>query len=253
MPVTWSARNSVLHVTLDRPDRRNAINTEMAQQIEQALDVLENDPWLRVAIISGAGGHFCAGTDLRLERSPATARGGEYGIVRRPRNKPLIAAIEGVAFGGGLEIALACDLIVTADSARLALPEAQRGVVPTCGGIFRVLETLPEGVAMGLLLAGDEIDGESAARLGLATRRAEHGDAVAVAQRLALDVCRSSPMSLAALLRALRRIRAVSTAEGWAATEGAIDDISAGPDMDEGITAFFDRRLPRWHPESRPS
>ena len=253
MPVTWSAHGAILHITLDRPERRNAIDTEMAEQMEQALDVLEHTSDLRVAIVSGAGGHFSAGTDLKLERSPATERGGEYGIVRRTRTKPVIAAIEGVAFGGGLEIALSCDLVVVGTSARLALPEAQRGVVPTCGGIFRLLEALPEGMAMGVLLAGDEIDGRTAGRLGLVTRCADDGEAVTVAHELAVAVCRSSPTSLNALLRALRSIRSASSAIGWAATADAIDDVVAGPDMKEGIAAFFERRLPRWHPDAGSS
>ncbi|MGW6335963.1 enoyl-CoA hydratase-related protein [Nocardia rhamnosiphila] len=250
MPVEYSVVESTLHIELNRPERRNAIDGEMAEQLESALDVLEQREDLRVGIISGAGGHFSAGTDLHLARSPATERGGEYGIIRRERSKPIIAAIEGIAFGGGLEIALSCDLIVTATTARLALPEALRGVVPTCGGIFRVLDALPEAMAMGLLLAGDEIDGATAGRLGLVTRVAEDGQAVVVAHQLADAVCRSSPTSISALLRAVRHVRAATTSAGWAATSDAIDAIDGSPDMQEGIAAFFERRPPRWHPET---
>src|SRR3954451_16114030 len=110
MVVEYALSRSTMHIELARPEKRNAIDQEMAEQLEQALDVLEERADLRVAIISGAGGHFCARTDLQLPRSPATVRGGEYGIVRRERSKPRIAAVEGVAFGGGLEIALSCDL-----------------------------------------------------------------------------------------------------------------------------------------------
>ncbi|XAS74138.1 enoyl-CoA hydratase-related protein [Micrococcaceae bacterium Sec5.1] len=190
MPITTTSQGSALTITLDRPERRNAMDAVMAEQLEQALDQLENDPELRVGILTGAAGHFSAGTDLSLPRSPATQRGGEYGIVRRLRAKPLIAAVEGVAFGGGLEIVLACELIVVASGARLALPEAQRGLVPTCGGIFRILEALPESVAMGVLLAGEEIDGATAGRLGLATRVGANGHAVSLALELAESVCR---------------------------------------------------------------
>lgn len=253
MPVEHSVDRSTLQIELNRPERRNAFDAEMAEQLEAALDVLEQSADLRVAIISGAGGHFSAGTDLRLARSPATARGGEYGIVRRGRSKPIIAAIEGIAFGGGLEIALSCDLIVTAANARLALPEAQRGVVPTCGGIFRVLDALPEAMAMGLLLAGDELDGTTAGRLGLATRVAADGEAVTVARQLAQAVCRSAPTSISALLQAVRQVRAATTSAGWAATSDAIEAIDGSPDMHEGIAAFFERRVPRWHPEAAAS
>ncbi|WP_280295714.1 enoyl-CoA hydratase-related protein [Nocardia abscessus] len=239
-----------MHIELDRPTRRNAVDVEMAEQLEGALDALEQQPDLRVAIISGVGGHFSAGTDLHLERSPATERGGEYGIVRRERSKPIIAAIEGIAFGGGLEIAMSCDLIVAAASARLALPEARRGVVPTCGGIFRIFDVLPEAMAMGLLLAGDEIDGATAGRLGLVTRVADDGEAIVVAHELADAVCRSSPTSISALLRAVRHIRAATASAGWAATSDAIDAVDGSPDMQEGIAAFFDRRQPRWHPDT---
>jgi enoyl-CoA hydratase/carnithine racemase len=248
MPVQISVNRSTLHIELDRPEQRNAVDGEMAEQLEGALDVLDQRADLRVAVISGTGGHFSAGTDLHLERSPSTERGGEYGIVRRARSKPIIAAIEGIAFGGGFEIALSCDLIVAATTARLALPEARRGVVPTCGGIFRVLDALPEAMAMGLLLAGDEIDGATAGRLGLVTRVADAGEAVAVAQQLAEMVCGSSPTSISALLRAVRHVRAVTTAAGWEATGDAIDAVDGSPDMREGIAAFFERRPPRWHP-----
>lgn len=246
MPIKTSVTGSTMQIELDRPARRNALDAEMAVQLEGALDVLEQRADLRVAVICGTGRHFSAGTDLHLERSPATERGGEYGIVRRERTKPIIAAVEGVAFGGGLEIALSCDLVVAAASARLALPEARRGVVPTCGGIFRILEALPEGMAMGVLLAGDEVDGATAARLGLVTRVAEDGAAVAVAHELADAVCRSSPTSIAALLRSVRQIRAATTSVGWAATAAAIDAVDGSADMREGIAAFFERRAPRW-------
>ena len=250
MPVTTSAQGSALIISLDRPERRNAMDDAMAQQLEQALDLLEDDAGLRVGVLTGAGGHFSAGTDLTLSRSPATPRGGEYGIVRRRRSKPVIAAVEGVAFGGGLEIVLACDLIVVASGARLALPESMRGLVPTCGGIFRILDALPEAVAMGMLLGGDELGGEQAGLYGLATRVAASGDAVAVALELADSVCRSSPLSLAALLHAVARIREKRDAEGWLATDEAIAEIEGGDDMREGVASFFERRVPSWHPNA---
>jgi enoyl-CoA hydratase/carnithine racemase len=253
MPIEYSITKSTLHIELDRSAKRNAVDGEMAEQLEGALDLLEQREELRVAIISGAGGHFSAGTDLTLERSPATERGGEYGMVRRARSKPVIAAVEGIAFGGGFEIALSCDLIVAAATARFALPEAQRGVVPTCGGIFRVFDALPRAVAMGVLVAGEEIDGATAGRFGLVTRVADEGEAVAVAHRLAAAICRSAPASVAALLRAVRRAQTATTAAGWAATSEAIEAIDGGPDMREGIAAFFERRPPRWHPDTSPT
>ncbi|WP_404434329.1 enoyl-CoA hydratase-related protein [Microbacterium lacus] len=225
----------------------------MARQLEMALDLLEEDEGLRVGVLTGAGGHFSAGTDLNLSRSPATPRGGEYGIVRRRRTKPVIAAVEGVAFGGGLEIVLACDLIVVASGARLALPESLRGLIPTCGGIFRILDVLPESVALGMLLAGDELGGEQAGVYGLATRVAATGDAIPVALDLAESVCRSSPASLTALLRAVARSREKRDAEGWRATDEAIAAINRGDDMREGVAAFFERRIPSWHPDALKS
>ncbi|MGW6032713.1 enoyl-CoA hydratase-related protein [Gordonia terrae] len=251
MPVDHTVEGTTLHIRLNRPEKRNAMDADMTRQLEDALDVLEHRDDLRVGVLSGAGHHFSAGTDLTLERSPVTERGGEYGIVRRERTKPLIAAIEGIAFGGGLEIAFACDLVVAAATARLALPEAQRGVVPTCGAIFRVLEALPEATAMGVLLAGDEIDGVTAARLGVVTRPADEGQAVAVALQLAESVCTSSPTSISALLQAVRRVKEADSTAGWAATRAAIDIIDGSADMVEGVAAFFERRPPRWHPDAR--
>jgi enoyl-CoA hydratase len=156
-------------------------------------DSLEDDPQFRVGVLTGTPNFFCARTDLGDLWNAKTDRGGEYGLIRRRRAKPLIAAVEGVAFGGGLEMALACDIIVASESARFAFPEPLRGLVANSGGLFRAVRALPFHVARDLLLSGGEISGRRAYDLGLASRLATAGSAVEIAVQVAWDICRSSP------------------------------------------------------------
>src|SRR5438067_498750 len=154
MPVQTEARARVLVVSIRREHKRNAIDQEIADGIGAALDRLEDDPELWVGVLTGTPAVFSAGSDLAASksRSTATDRGGEYGVIRRDRVKPLIAAVEGPALGGGFEIVLACDLVVAARDASFGLPEVKRGLVPTCGGLFRAPRALPLNVAKEMLL-----------------------------------------------------------------------------------------------------
>ena len=151
--VNTQADGPVLVITLQREAKRNAVNRAMADQLDAALNLLDDDATLQVGVLTGGPRMFCAGSDLSAVGDYVTVRGGEYGIIRRRRRKPLIAAVEGVALGGGLEIVLCCDLVVAARDARLGLPEVKRGILPTCGALFRSLQALPPNVARELVLA----------------------------------------------------------------------------------------------------
>jgi enoyl-CoA hydratase len=143
MTVTQESRGRILVVRIEREHKRNAIDVEAALGIDAALNRLDDDPALWVGVLTGTQTVFSAGTDLKDGAGARTERGGEYGLIRRSRVKPLIAAVEGVAFGGGFEMALACDLIVASRTARFALPETRRGVVATSGALFRAVRALP--------------------------------------------------------------------------------------------------------------
>lgn len=237
---------AVWTITLGRPHKRNAVDRAMADALDTALNTLDDDPDLRVGILSGGPDFFCAGSDLASRGDYVTARGGEYGIIRRHRRKPLIAAVEGQALGGGLEIVLACDMVVAASNAWLGLPEVQRGVLPTCGALFRALQALPPHIARELVLAGQPMNAARAHVLGLVNHLAEPGHAMAVAQTLAAQVAANAPLSVQACLGAMNGLLAVADAAGWQATEEALARIRGSDDLQEGLCAFFDKRAPVW-------
>ncbi|PYE17580.1 enoyl-CoA hydratase/carnithine racemase [Williamsia limnetica] len=246
MPIREEVRGRTLIVHLDREDKRNAINVEMALGISAALDRLDDDDTLWAGVITGTPKVFCAGTDLKDGAGARTDRGGEYGIIRRQRIKPLIAAVEGPCMGGGLEIALACDLIVASTAARMALPETRRGLVATSGALFRVTRALPPNIARQLLITGAGLTAQRAYDLGLVNVVSEPGQALADAQLLAEDINASGPVAVRATLAALNEQYAAADATGWEATGRAQEKILASDDMREGINAFFEKRPPEW-------
>src|SRR4051812_31966619 len=182
--VLTEAGDGVLLITLNRPDARNAVNAALAAGLAAALDRLDGEDGLQVGILTGAGRGFSAGMDLKAfvaGESPHVEGRGFAGIAQRPPRKPLIAGIEGFAVAGGLEIALACDLIVAARDARLGIPEAKRSLVAAAGALLRLPRRIPYHVAMEMALTGDHISAERAHAVGLVNRVAEPGEAVAVA------------------------------------------------------------------------
>lgn len=247
MTVSVERRGRVLVVRLDRPSRRNAIDRATAEALEAALDLLEDDPALWAGVLAGGPPVFCAGTDLAARDDLRMPRGGEYGVVRRRRDKPLVAAVDGAALGGGMEIVLACDLVVAAEDATFGLPETRRGVVATCGALFRTQRALPPNVARELLLTGRALGAARAERLGLVNQVVPAGSALDAACALAEEVCRSSPASVRETMRALRGVDAEHEARGWQATATAIEAVLASQDLAEGIAAFLEKREPRWH------
>lgn len=246
MAVRHEIHDRILVVHIEREEKRNAIDVETALGIDEALNRLDDDPELWVGVLTGTRTVFSAGTDLKNGRDAHTERGGEYGVIRRERAKPLIAAVEGVAFGGGFEMAMACDLVVASRSARFALPESLRGLVATSGALFRVIRALPLHLAKELLITGAELSAERAQQVGFVNRVTEEGQALEGALALAKDVCASSPVSVRLTLRAISAQLAEQDRKGWAETARAKETIYASADMQEGINAFFERREPRW-------
>jgi enoyl-CoA hydratase len=246
MPVVTERRGPVLIIRLHREERRNAINRELAVGIDAALAELDDDANLRVGIITGTDTIFSAGTDLKEGQDARTEAGGEYGIIRRRRMKPVIAAVEGRALGGGFEIVLACDLVVASTTARFGLPEGLRGVLPTSGALFRAARALPLNVAKQLMLTGDELQPERAFELGLVNEITEPGQAVDGALALAERICQSAPTSVSQILKAYGDLAADEDARGWAATAAAVEVILASDDFKEGVSAFFAKRQPDW-------
>ncbi|MFD4267822.1 enoyl-CoA hydratase-related protein [Rhodococcus sp. NPDC058481] len=244
--VEWQRNGRILVVRIEREERRNAINLEVAEGLEAAFDLLEDDPDLWVGVLTGTRGIFSAGTDIRERADLRMPHGGEYGLIRRPRNKPLIAAVEGYALGGGFELALACDLIVAGRTAQFGLPETSRGLVASSGALFRAPRALPVNVARELLITGRTLDADRAHHFGVVNTVAEPGRALDEAIVLAGRVCEASPVAVRASLSALRALGAEIDSVGWKVTEEALGEVMSSDDFREGIEAFAERRRPVW-------
>ena len=242
-------RGNVLLITLNRPDARNAVNLALAEGIAAALDELDGEDELSVGVLTGAGKGFCAGMDLKAfvsgERPWAGDR-GFAGIVRRGPTKPLIAAVEGFAVAGGLEVALACDLIVAARGAKLGIPEVKRSLVAAGGALLRLPRRIPYHLAMELALTGDPILAERAAELGLVNRLAEPGTAVEVALELAGEIAVNAPLALIASKRILEQQWDWSRERMWDAQNAISEPVFSSEDAREGSTAFAEKRPPVW-------
>jgi len=247
--VLTERRERVLVITINRPDQRNAVNAAVATGIAAAMDELDGQAQLSAGVITGAGKGFCAGMDLKAfvtgERPWAGDR-GFAGITQRASVKPLIAAIEGFAVAGGLEVALACDLIVAARGARLGIPEVKRSLVAAGGGLLRLPRMLPRNVAMELALTGDPIGAERAHELGLVNRLAEPGEALSVALELASAIAQNGPLALAASKRILNEALDWPDSEFFERQQDITEPVMASEDAREGATAFAEKRPPVW-------
>jgi enoyl-CoA hydratase/carnithine racemase len=248
-PVLTERRDGVLLITLNRPEARNAVNLALAEGVAAALDELDDSTDLGAGVLTGAGKGFSAGMDLKAfvagER-PWVGDRGFAGIVQRASRKPLIAAIEGFGVAGGLEVALACDLIVAARGAKLGIPEVKRSLVAAGGALRRLPQRLPYGVAMELALTGDPIDAERAYELGLVNRLAEPGGAVDAAVELAAAIARNGPLALEATKATLQQQADWTETEFWQRQAELAEPVMRSEDAREGATAFAEKREPVW-------
>lgn len=243
---------AVLIITIDRVPARNAFDLATALQMEAALDRLDADASARVGIITGAGGFFCAGQDLKaVARGEAamTERRGGFGIMSKPSMKPLVAAIEGPALAGGFELALCCDLIVASRESTFGLPEVKRSLVAIGGGALRLPKRMPYHLAMEMILLGDPVPADTMKAHGIVNRVVEPGRALEGALVLAHALAANGPLAL----KASKEIAFRSAAENWTEEHGFREQMKlasavfASEDFKEGIAAFAEKRPPVWN------
>lgn len=242
------SREGVLEVTINRPDQRNAMTRSVAEAIAAAMDRLDAEADLRCAILTGAGGSFCAGMDLKgflRGELPVDARGGFGGICTWTPRKPLIAAVDGPALAGGMELALACDLIVASADARFGIPEVKRGLVAGGGGAVVLPRLLPRPLAMELALTGDPIDARRALELGLVNRVTE-GPAIEGARELAQAICANGPLAVAASKGIVRDSWLWPLEEINTYQNAYVAPVFSSEDAREGARAFAEKRKPEW-------
>ncbi|SHH05282.1 enoyl-CoA hydratase [Jatrophihabitans endophyticus] len=236
-------------ITINRPQARNAIDHAVAAAVAAAADELDRRDELTVGILTGAGGNFCAGMDLKAYLAGEIVEIGERGlagICQQPPAKPLIAAVEGWALAGGCELALACDLIVAADDARFGLPEVKRGLVAGGGGLLRLPRRVPASVALELALTGDPLPAADAHRVGLVNRLTEPGGALDAALQLAGRITPNGPLAVAATKEIITRSADWTLGEGFRAQRPILDPVNASQDAHEGARAFAEKRAPVW-------
>src|SRR5579884_347837 len=247
--VLTEVRGRVLLITINRPDQRNAVNAAVAEGIAAALDRLDSEPELSLGVLTGAGKGFSAGMDLKAfvagERPYAGDR-GFAGITQRSADKPLIAAVEGFALAGGLEVALACDLIVAARGARLGIPEVKRSLVAAAGALLRLPQTLPRTIAMELALTGEPMPAERAYELGLVNRLTEPGEALTAALELAQTIAANGPLALAATKRIMVETADWQQSEFFDRQQEIVAPVMSSEDAREGAVAFAEKRPPEW-------
>jgi enoyl-CoA hydratase len=241
-------RDRILIITINRPEAKNAANAAVSHGLAAAMDQLDDDPGLSVGILTGAGGTFCAGMDLKAfargENVAVPGRG--LGFTERPPVKPLIAAVEGYALAGGTELALATDLIVAARNSAFGIPEVKRGLVAAGGGLLRLPQRIPSAIAMELALTGDQLSAERAHELGMVNVLAEPGHALDAAIELAERITANGPLAVAATKRIIVESRGWSPQDQWREQMKIIMPVFGSNDAKEGAIAFAEKRPPNW-------
>lgn len=248
-PVLVESDDGVQVVTINRPESRNAINTAAAEAIAEAMDELDERDDLVAGVITGAGGGFCAGMDLKAflagERPSPEGR-GFAGLVEKPPEKPLIAAVEGAAVGGGFEIALACDLVVAARGAKFGLPEVKRGLIAAGGGVLRLAERVPYHLAMEWVLSGELVPAQRVYEVGLLNRLTEDGHAREAALDLARTIAANGPLAVRASKHILNASRDWTADEAFIKQRPIVEPVRSSEDAAEGARAFQEKRAPVW-------
>jgi len=249
--VLYALDGHVATLTLNRPDQRNAVSPELTTAMDAALRRFEDDADAWVALLTGAGEHFCAGADLKALNAGraaelSTQAGGFGGFVRYPRTKPVIAAVRGFALAGGTELVLACDLVVAGTDAQFGLPEVTRGIVAAAGGLFRLPRVLPPARAMELILTADRLGADEASRLGMVNHLAEPDAVLDRARELADRICRNAPLAVRESLAIARDALRIDDDEAWERSAAAMARVRDSADAKEGVQAFVDKRPAQW-------
>jgi enoyl-CoA hydratase len=249
MAVRFEAKDGIAVITLDRPEARNAIDRETAVAVAAAIERIHADPAVRVAVLTGAGGNFCAGMDLKaflrgeVVKFPGT---GFAGMTQATLEKTFIAAVEGYALAGGFELALACDLVVAAEDAKFGLSEVKRGLVANAGGLVRLPRQLPSKIVSELVLTGDTFPASRLAAHGLINRVVPSGEALTGALELARTIAANGPMAIAVSRRVLRESPDWPTEELFERQGEITASVFASADAREGAAAFAEKRVPVW-------
>ncbi|NNE73662.1 MAG: crotonase/enoyl-CoA hydratase family protein [Acidimicrobiales bacterium] len=247
--VLTEVRDRVLLITLNRPEAMNSVNFELAQGLAAAMEELDADTSLSVGVLTGNGRGFSAGMDLKAFVTggmPNLEGRGFAGITEQSCAKPLIAAVEGFALAGGLEIALSCDLVVAANNARFGIPEVGVGLFAAAGALLRLPRRVPYGIAMEMALTADPIPATKAAEYGLVNRLTEPGEAVGAALELAERIARNAPLGLQASKAMLVEMQGRTEAEFWEFQRAHMAQVFNSADATEGATAFAEKRAPNW-------
>jgi crotonobetainyl-CoA hydratase len=255
-PVLVVRDDHVLLVSLNRPEARNAVNGPLTLALGTALEEADEDPEIRAVVLTGAGNaSFCAGADLKaISRGetlnpPGTEAWGFAGVVNHPISKPVIAAVNGTAFGGGTELVLACDLAVAAETATFGLPEVRRGLIAAAGGLVRLPEQLPRKVAMKMILTGAPIDAATALRWGLVNDVVPADRLLETALGLAHQIAANAPLAVQASKRVAQGIRdgvVPAEADAFEANNREMITLMGTEDAIEGPMAFAEKRDPVW-------
>jgi len=246
--VLTEVKDGVLIVTINRPEAKNAMNKAAAEGIAAAMDRLDAEDDLRVGILTGAGGTFCSGMDLKgflRGESPSIEGRGFGGVVQAPPKKPLIAAVEGYALAGGLELMIACDLVVANAGAKFGIPEAKRGLVAAAGGVMMLPDQIPERIAMELALTGDFIDAGRAYELGLINSVTD-GSALDGALELAGRIAANGPLAVRVSKQVLKESRGWAMEDRYSNQGKLIAPVFVSEDAREGAAAFAEKRAPNW-------
>ena len=243
--VLTETHGRVLLITLNRPEARNAVNSALGLALTAAIEALDADDGLTAGVLTGAGRGFSAGMDLKAFATEGPPKGFDQ-FLRNGSKKPLIAAIEGFALAGGLEIALACDLLVAAKGVKLGFPEVNKGLFAAGGGLFRLPTRIPYGVAMEMALTSDPITSEQAHALGLVCRLAETGKAAEATLELAGRIAQNAPLGVAASKQVMRQTRGLTEEESWKLQNPFTAKVFMSEDAKEGPRAFAEKREPKW-------
>ena len=248
-PVLVERRDDVQVITLNRPEARNALDRAVAEAVAAAVDELDRDNSLRAGVLTGAGGTFSAGMDLKAflrGETPAIEGRGLCGITQTPPVKPLIAAVEGWALAGGLELVLACDLVVAGSSARFGVPEVKRGLVAAGGAALLLPRRVGPAHALEMLLTGDPVDAARAAQIALVNRVVDDGAALEEALRLAAVIAANGPLAVTVSKQVARQSADWTFAQGWTEQASLVRPVFLSEDAREGAAAFAEKRPPVW-------